>query len=125
LTKKPAPWEQHLVKALGEFQISYKEFKKVFKYESPHEQKGVDTLLVLDLVKLAQQNVYDTAILIAGDRDLAEAVSTVQQLGKQVILVYPEGAGVSPALRRLADFSVSLSSDTLRRFIAVDEEEDD
>jgi hypothetical protein len=36
------------------------------------EQKCVDTLLVLDLVRLAQARAFDIALIIAGDRDLAE-----------------------------------------------------
>ncbi len=41
------------------------------------QQKGVDTLVVLDLVRLAQLRAYDIALIIAGDRDLAEALRVV------------------------------------------------
>lgn len=67
------------------------------------EQKAVDTLLVLDLLTLAHRNAYHTALLVAGDRDFAEAVREVQRNGKRVILVVPEKAPVAQELRRLAD----------------------
>ena len=41
------------------------------------EQKGVDSLMVLDLVRLAQLRAFDTALVVAGDRDLAEALRVV------------------------------------------------
>ncbi len=36
--------------------------------------KGVEALLVLDLVRMAQLRAFDIALIIAGDRDLAEAL---------------------------------------------------
>ncbi|MGH8906868.1 MAG: NYN domain-containing protein [Egibacteraceae bacterium] len=55
---------------------------RVLTFYPGRQQKGVDTLVTLDLVRLAQRNAYDTAILIAGDRDLAEAIRTAQDSGK-------------------------------------------
>jgi len=48
------------------------------------KEKGVDVMLVCDLVKHAFQNEYDTALLASGDADFVPAVELVQQLGKQV-----------------------------------------
>jgi uncharacterized LabA/DUF88 family protein len=68
------------------------------------EQKGVDTLLVLDMLRMAYQGTYDQALLVAGDRDFEEVVKEVQDyLGRQVVLLTPEGGSVSKELRQVAD----------------------
>ena len=60
------------------------------------QQKGVDTLLVLDLVRLAQLRAFDTALIITGDRDLAEAVRVIaDDYARRVILFSVKGS--SPA----------------------------
>jgi uncharacterized LabA/DUF88 family protein len=43
-------------------------------FRSARAQKGVDARIVLDAIKLAEPRAYDWAILIAGDRDLTEAI---------------------------------------------------
>lgn len=82
-----------------------------------YEQKGVDTLIVLDMVRLAQLNSYDTLLLLAGDTDLAEAVKTVQDYGKRVIIARPEKSGNASDLFDLADESVTLTADTLKHML--------
>jgi uncharacterized LabA/DUF88 family protein len=68
------------------------------------QQKGVDTLLVLDMLQMAQQGAYDVALLLAGDADFVEVVDAVQRLGRQVFLVGPpETRSLSRALRDAAD----------------------
>ncbi len=83
------------------------------------EQKGVDTLIVLDLVRLAQRRAYDTAFLIAGDRDLAEAVRVAQEEGRRVVLLHPSGGGVATELRHLADEVRSLDETDLKLMLRV------
>ena len=73
------------------------------------EQKGVDTLLVLDLVTLAIRNVYDTAILVAGDQDYIEPVLQVKMLGKIVENAFTLNAW-APALRNVVDNSIVLDA---------------
>jgi hypothetical protein len=51
-------------------------FEEYFEFRPLQSQKGVDTLLVLDLVRLAQNGACHTALLFTGDRDIAEAVRT-------------------------------------------------
>lgn len=51
------------------------EFRKHWQFRPRIEQKGVDTLLALDLVNFAHRSASGTAVLIAGDLDLAEAVN--------------------------------------------------
>lgn len=67
------------------------------------QQKGVDTLITLDLVRLAQQGAYSTGILISGDRDLAKAVRVAQAMGRRIVVAYPAGDGIATELSHLAD----------------------
>lgn len=50
-------------------------------------QKGVDSLIVRDLIILAQERAVCTAYLLAGDEDLREGVATAQERGLQVVLL--------------------------------------
>lgn len=81
-------------------------------------QKGVDALLILDLVRLAQKHALSLAVLVAGDRDFLEAVRTVQDEGCRVVLMHPDGAGVDPELRRTVDAVRPLDEADLRRFMS-------
>ncbi len=47
-------------------------------------EKGVDVLLATDMIVLAYNNAYDTAILVSGDSDYIPVVEMIQQLGKRV-----------------------------------------
>lgn len=49
-------------------------------------QKGVDTLIVLDLTSLARERAISTAFVMSGDEDLREGVAVAQQLGVRVVL---------------------------------------
>ena len=67
-------------KVARELDLDPKEFISRLDIKKAYEQKGVDTLLVLDMVRLAQHGTYDYAILVAGDRDLEQAIRTAQDL---------------------------------------------
>lgn len=55
-------------------------------------EKGVDIMLGIDLLNLAWNNLYDTAVLVSGDADFAYALQTVKNMGKHVEVAYFEGA---------------------------------
>lgn len=112
----PFEYKALLKKACTDLNIDFGTLMSHFKPETLYRQKGVDTLLVLDLVRFAQQGTCDTIILVGGDRDLAEAVRVTQQLGCTVVLAYPIGAPVAVELRNLADERVSWSHDLLKIF---------
>lgn len=68
------------------------------------QQKGVDTLLVLDLVRLAQLRAFGTALIIAGDRDLAEALRVIaDDYARRVILFSIKGSSPAKELVQAAD----------------------
>jgi NYN domain len=50
-------------------------------------QKGVDGLIILDLITLATNRAIDTAIVVSGDEDLREAAVHAQSFGVSVVLV--------------------------------------
>jgi uncharacterized LabA/DUF88 family protein len=70
-------------------------------------EKGVDVALVTDLLGMAFRNVYDTAILVSGDRDLGGAVEEVKRLGKRVEIASFQHA-IAEEMKMLADHFISL-----------------
>lgn len=79
---------------------------------SAGEQKGVDSLIVTDLIDLARNRAIADAVLISGDEDLRIAVQIAQSFGVRVHVL---AAGdpvknVSPSLQMEADSVSSLDS---------------
>lgn len=72
--------------------LQYKGFKTIIKpireIGEKRTEKGVDVALATDLLSLAYNNAYDTAILVTGDGDLCEVVRRVQALGKRVEVAF-------------------------------------
>lgn len=82
------------------------------------EQKGVDTLLVLDLLRMAQQGAFDIAIIIAGDRDLAEALRVIaDDYARRVLLYEVPGSEPHKELRHVADDFGTLDVHELARMV--------
>jgi uncharacterized LabA/DUF88 family protein len=114
-------WQRPIKKALESLGVEIADFEAHYTFRPEFGQKGVDTLIVLDLVRLAQKNAYQTAVLIAGDRDLAEAVRTAQDEGRRVVVALPRGAGIARELKQLADEVVTLDKAALERMLTVSE----
>lgn len=72
-------------------------------------QKGVDVQMAVDLVEFAYRDVFDVAVLLSGDVDLLESISTVKNLGKQVI-VFGDDRVTSEEIKRESDFFIDLRS---------------
>jgi uncharacterized LabA/DUF88 family protein len=125
LARRP-PGEEGLIrKAVRESAIAsgvdadkvVSEFSKHYDLRARPAQKGVDVLLALDLVRLAQHHAYDTAILIAGDRDFAEAIRSAQNEGRRVVLSCPEGAAIADEVEQLADISMPIPQPDLQMML--------
>jgi uncharacterized LabA/DUF88 family protein len=114
-----AKWHHPLKAALRKLGVDLEAFEEHFKFRPELTQKGVDTLITLDLVRLAQRHVFDTAVLIAGDRDLAEPVRVAQDEGRRVIVALPHSAGCATELRHLADEVLTISDETLQSMFDV------
>jgi uncharacterized LabA/DUF88 family protein len=85
------------------------------------KQKGVDSLIVTDLVELARNRAVSDAILVSGDEDLRIAVQIAQTYGIRVhvLAVGDPAKNVNPALRMEADSVESLDAQWLGRHVAV------
>ena len=68
-------------------------------------QKGVDSLIVTDLIELARNHAISDAVLLAGDEDLRIGVQIAQSFGVRVHLIgiEPSSANQSPLLVQEAD----------------------
>jgi uncharacterized LabA/DUF88 family protein len=84
------------------------------------EQKGVDTLLVLDLVRMAQQEAYDVSVVCAGDRDVAEAVRVVgDDYSRRVWLWTPDPGSVAKELIHAADSVVVMGEPQMKLIFEI------
>lgn len=66
------------------------------------KEKNLDTQLTADMIRLAAENSFDTAILVASDGDYQAAVETVRNFEKIIELLYFKGS-ISMALKRVCD----------------------
>ena len=69
---------------------------------TPPRQKGVDVQLAVDALSLASNGVYDVALLVAGDGDLAPVVEAVRFKGPLVAVCCFRNS-ISRELRKEAD----------------------
>ena len=86
-------------------------------------QKGVDGLIILDLITLSQNRAVDAAVLVSGDEDLREAARYTQSHGVTVCLVgFPptRHQRQSDALIRESDYHLLLNRDQFSPFLEVD-----
>lgn len=68
------------------------------------QEKNLDTQLTSDMIKLAAENQYDTAVLVSNDGDYESAVQTVNSFKKEVEFVYFR-KNVSMALKSICRIS--------------------
>ncbi len=84
---------------------------------SAGEQKGVDSLIVTDIIDLARNRAITDAVVVTGDEDLRIAFQVAQSLGVRVHIL---AAGdptknVSPSLQMEADSVRALDSEWFRK----------
>nr|MDO8132584.1 NYN domain-containing protein [Candidatus Njordarchaeum guaymaensis] len=80
----------------------------LMQYENKRIGKGVDVMLVTDMLVLGHRNVYDVAILVAGDRDYLYAVKALKEMGKRVEVASFDDS-CSRELGLTADRTISLT----------------
>ncbi|HSK78630.1 MAG TPA: NYN domain-containing protein [Thermoanaerobaculia bacterium] len=88
------------------------------------QQKGVDSLIVRDLMTLARTRAVATVFLLGGDEDLREGVLAAQEMGVLVVVVGIPAAGPGNQARSLireADKHVVLETAFLARFFSKQE----
>jgi uncharacterized LabA/DUF88 family protein len=85
-------------------------------------QKGVDSAIVRDMIKLSVERAISTAFLFSGDEDLKSGLTEAQDYGVRVVVMGVQPAGessVSIALVREADDVVLLDRGFLAPHIAL------
>lgn len=85
------------------------------------QQKGVDSLLVTDLVELSRNGAICDALLLGGDEDLRIGVQIAQSFGVRVHLVgiEPSRGSQSLQLRQEADTKHEFSTADVAKFLKV------
>lgn len=76
---------------------------------SPHGQKGVDGLIIHDLITHAYRQTLGDAVLISGDEDLLDAIESAQANGTRVHLLEIPVGGIADAIYRAVDRTGTLS----------------
>ena len=93
------------------------EFDRHWTFRPNRQQKGVDTLIALDMVRLAGRSVCETMVLVAGDRDFAEVIRASQDFGTRVLVATPKRISVSREVAQLADHVIDISEDEVRKML--------
>ncbi len=93
--------------ALSGIKVKTAKLRKTPKGE--YIEKEVDIMISTDMLSLAYQNAYDTAMLVSGDSDFIYTVEEVQRIGKRV-----ENA----SFRRTSSYNLRKVCD---RFILLDD----
>lgn len=88
IERKRISQEEYLDKIRGRDFLHVKEGSLVLSGNGGFRQKGVDSLIAIDMITKAYQNQYDEAILVAGDRDFVNVVEAVKHVGPIVAGAY-------------------------------------
>lgn len=85
------------------------------------EQKGVDSLIVTDLIELARLGAIGEAVLLSGDEDVRVGVQIAQNYGVRVHLlgIAPARGSQSKALMQEADTTSVWEKDIVEKFLTV------
>jgi hypothetical protein len=81
-----------------------------------HGQKGVDSLIIRDLITLARERAIATAYVLGGDADLREGIAAAQEMGLRVVVLGVEGGTRAEALVHEADAHLMLAASFLAPF---------
>ena len=84
-------------------------------------QKGVDSLIVTDLIELARNHAISDAVLLSGDEDLRIGVQIAQGFGVRVHLIgiEPSRGNQSYLLRQEADTTTEWSKRDIGQLLSV------
>ncbi len=89
--------------------------KRKINGKTIYEVKEDDICLAVDMVKLAYNNAYDTAIIISSDGDFVPAIQAVKEIGKNVENIGFENR-ISYHLQQEADKFVKLNKEIVESF---------
>ncbi|MBV8800994.1 MAG: NYN domain-containing protein [Alphaproteobacteria bacterium] len=85
------------------------------------QQKGVDSLIVTDLIDLGRNHAICDAILLSGDEDVRIGVQIAQQFGVRIHLVgiTPVRGSQSRTLQQEADTTTEWDQATVAKFLSI------
>jgi hypothetical protein len=85
------------------------------------QQKGVDSLIVTDLIELARLGAICDAVLLAGDEDVRVGVQIAQNYGVRIHLlgIKPSRGSQSKALLQEADTTSEWDRSTVEKFLSL------
>lgn len=85
------------------------------------EQKGVDSLIVTDLIELARNRAITDALLVSGDEDVRVGAQIAQNYGVCIHLlgIHPARGSQSPLLRQEADTTTEWDATTVGSFLST------
>jgi len=88
---------------------------------SAGQQKGVDSLIVTDLIELARLGAICDAILLSGDEDVRVGVQIAQNYGVRIHLlgIAPSRGSQSKALLQEADTTSEWDTATVAKFLSL------
>lgn len=88
---------------------------------SQGEQKGVDSLIVTDMIELARNRSISDAILLSGDEDVRIGVQIAQNYGVTVHLIgiFPSRGSQSKSLREEADSNTEWDADVIGKMLTI------
>lgn len=85
------------------------------------EQKGVDSLIVTDLIELARNRSITDALLVSGDEDVRIGAQIAQNYGVSIHLlgIHPARGSQSPLLRQEADTTTEWDGAMVGTFLST------
>lgn len=88
------------------------------------QQKGVDSLIVTDMIELARLKSITDAVLLSGDEDVRVGVQIAQNYGVRVHLlgIIPSRGSQSQQLMQEADTTTEWGADTIKKFLTIRED---
>jgi uncharacterized LabA/DUF88 family protein len=88
---------------------------------SAGEQKGVDSLIVTDMIELARLSAICDAVVLSGDEDVRAGVQIAQNYGVRVHLlgIAPARGSQSKALMQEADTTSVWEKDVVEKFLTA------
>ena len=78
-------------------------------------EKGVDTAIATDMIRLAWENAYDVGVLVTSDADLIPAVEFLDQEGTRILQAGFPPSGVDLSRACWATFDLFTIRNTFRR----------
>ena len=78
-------------------------------------EKGVDTAIATDMIRLAWEEAYDIGVLVSSDADLVPAVHFLDQKGKRIVQAGFPPKGVALATACWASFDIFAKREEIRR----------